>query len=172
MFPSLASVPPYRKYSHGCFLSFSYPISHVHYLYAACTALLNLDLSYSCIFHKTPYPSSATFYEHTSFLLQPNLHLHTIIHKDITLPSPSVPCLFIGKYTDPRLPKPLTSSLSSPSMNHRDYGGRILVATTRRLYYPIFLLSFHFYPLPVYFCIHNSPESSDEVVWIQPWTQH
>ena len=36
---------------------------------------------------------------------------YTKIYKDVTLPSPSVLCLFIGEYTGEVLPRPFTLSL-------------------------------------------------------------
>ena len=54
-----------------------------------------------------------------------------MVQGDITLPSPSVPCLFVEEYTEERLP--LALSLLSPFMNSRDYSGRIFVASTTGL---------------------------------------
>ena len=53
---------------------------------------------------------------------------HARVYRDITLPSTSAPCLFVGEYTEEGLPKSLPPSLLSPFMNHTDYSGTILVA--------------------------------------------
>ena len=53
-----------------------------------------------------------------------------MVHRH-TLPSPSVPCLFAGEYTEERLPIPIAPSLLSLYTNHRDYSGRIFVAIAK-----------------------------------------
>ena len=57
---------------------------------------------------------------------------YTRIHGNITLPSTSVSCLFIREYTEEGLSRSLALSLLLPFTNHRDYGGRILIASTTR----------------------------------------
>ena len=57
--------------------------------------------------------------------------MHVRVRGDISLPSPSAPCLFVGEYTEEGLARPLTPSLLSPFMNCRDYSGRILVVLTK-----------------------------------------
>ena len=47
--------------------------------------------------------------------------------EETTLSSLSVPCLFVGEYTEKGLPRSLTPSLLWPFTNHRDYSSRILV---------------------------------------------
>ena len=56
--------------------------------------------------------------------------MHARIHGDITFPSASVPCIFVGECTEESFPRPLTPSLLSPFTNRRDYGGRVLAAHT------------------------------------------
>ena len=57
---------------------------------------------------------------------------HTRVRGDITLPFLSVFCLFVGQYTEQRLPRPLALLLLSP-LQTTGIRGRILVAITTGL---------------------------------------
>ena len=61
------------------------------------------------------------------------------MQRDIVLSSLSAPCVFIGEYTEKELPTWLAPSFLSPFMSCRDYGGRILVASTIGLIIIIYL---------------------------------